>query len=211
MTDKKELRSMLKDAGILFVITLISGLILGYVYELTKEPIRLQRERAIQEACQEVLEQAQSFSQIPYTPSESLTAELEEIGVTVGKTYEALDGQSSHLGYVVESSSSEGYGGQITLYVGVLADGTLGGVSILKMNETPGLGMNAKSVLVPQFAGKQESSFTFTKTGSASDSELDAISGATVTTKAVVDAVNGALKAISELTGESGKGGNANE
>lgn len=211
MTDKKELRSMLKDAGILFVITLISGLILGYVYELTKEPIRLQRERAIQEACQEVLEQAQSFSQIPYTPSESLTAELEEIGVTVGKTYEAQDGQSKHLGYVVESSSSEGYGGQITLYVGVLEDGTLGGVSILKMNETPGLGMNAKSVLIPQFAGKQESSFTFTKTGSASDSELDAISGATVTTKAVVDAVNGALKAISELTGESGKGGNANE
>jgi electron transport complex protein RnfG len=61
--------------------------------------------------------------------------------------------------------------------------------------------------LVPQFADKKVSAFTYTKTGSTSESEIDAISGATITTKAVTNAVNGGMEAFEELL----KGGSADE
>lgn len=212
MSNKSDVRNMLKDAIILFAITLIAGLVLGFVYELTKEPIRLQQEKAIQEACRAVFEDAASFEAIEYTPSETLAGELKENGVEIGSAYEALDASGNHMGFVVETTTSEGYGGNITLYLGVREDGTINGISILEIDETPGLGMKADDVLKPQFRNKKVSSFTYTKSGSKSDSEIDAISGATVTTKAVTYAVNGGLRAIQEeLVTLVGEGGNSNE
>ena len=70
-----------------------------------------------------------------------------------------------------------------------------------------GLGMKAGDVLVPQFHQKNVKSFTYTKTGSTSDSEIDAISGATITTKAVTNAVNGSLLAFHDYV----QGGAGNE
>lgn len=202
---------MLKEAAILFVITLVSGLLLGFVYEVTKEPIRVQQEKAVQAACMEVFPGAEelglTFEQIKYTPDEALTAELAANGVTVGTVFKAMDGTGAFYGYVVQSTSSEGYAGDIGLYVGVKADATVSGVSILEIGETAGLGMEAPKVLVPQFADKQVDSFTYTKTGSRSESEVDAISGATITTKAVVNAVNGGIATAESLM----EGGGANE
>ena len=98
----------------------------------------------------------------------------------------------------MESTTTEGYGGNIVLYVGVTTQGAVSGVSILEISETPGLGMNAESVLVPQFKGVETSVFTYTKTGSTIDSEIDAITGATITTEAIVKAVNGAISVVLE-------------
>ena len=77
--------------------------------------------------------------------------------------------------------------------MGVADDGTLNGISLLSISETAGLGMRAGEVLVPQFAGKQVEQFSYTKTGAASDDQIDAISGATITTNAVVNGVNAGL------------------
>ena len=202
---------MLKEAAILFAITLVSGLLLGFVYELTKEPIRIQQEKAVQEACMAVFPKAEelgiTFEQLNYTPDETFAAELAVSGVTIGTVFKAVDGNGEFHGYVVQATSSEGYGGNIVLYVGVRADGAVSGVSILEIKETAGLGMEAPKVLVPQFADKQVDSFAYTKTGSRSDSEVDAISGATVTTKAVVNAVNGGLATAQSLM----EGGGTNE
>ena len=88
------------------------------------------------------------------------------------------------------------------LYIGVdpfESPAVLKGVSILSISETAGLGMRAGEVLVPQFAGKQAESYVYTKTGSTADNEIDAISGATITTKAFVNAVNGGLTASTEI------------
>ena len=93
------------------------------------------------------------------------------------------------------------------LYLGVTLDGTLNGISLLEISETPGIGMRAQEVLAPQFRGKQVSQFTYTKTGGSSDSEIDAISGATITTEAVTNAVNGGLKVAEALR----QGGTDNE
>lgn len=205
MSKNKDIKSMLKDTVILLIITLISGLALGFVYDLTKEPIRIQNEKAVQKACQAVFAQAEKFEQLKYEPTVLLTDELKEEGVTIGTVFAALDNSGNQIGYVVESASSEGYGGKITLYTGVTKDGILNGISILSIAETPGLGMNAESVLVPQFANVPATIFTYTKTGSTKDSEIDAISGATITTEAVVDAVNGAVRVVTE---DIMKGGN---
>ncbi len=213
MKNKSDVAVMLREAGILFAITLIAGVMLGFVYELTKEPIRIQQEKAIQEACMAVFPDSGEncvFEQIQYVPESETMEELAAQGVTIGSVYSArMQGEADNtlMGYVVESVTSEGYGGEIVLYVGVAVDGSVGGVSILDISETPGLGMEAPKVLTPQFAGKNVESFTYTKTGSRAESEVDAISGATITTKAVVNAVNGALRVTQNLL----SGGGANE
>uniref|UniRef100_UPI004055CF33 RnfABCDGE type electron transport complex subunit G n=1 Tax=Acetatifactor sp. TaxID=1872090 RepID=UPI004055CF33 len=211
MKNNKDIKIMLKEAGILFAITLISGLVLGFVYELTKEPIRLQQEKAIQEACAAVFPDSgdlgMTFEEQKYVPSAKLQEELAATGVEIGTVYSAVSQGGMFCGYVVESTSKEGYGGNIVLYVGVQTDGTVSGVSILEIAETPGLGMKAEDELVPQYAQVQTDAFTYTKSGSTMDSEIDAISGATVTTKAVTNAVNGGLKVANELL----QGGGSNE
>lgn len=198
-------KNMWKDALILFAITLISGLMLGLVYQVTAQPRRQQQERRIQNACQAVFAQAEQFEEIDYTVSETLAEQLAADGVSIGTIYQALDGGGIPLGYVIETGSGEGYGGNITLYAGITNDGIVNGVSILSISETPGLGMRAQEVLVPQFAEKPAADFTYTKTGSRSDSEIDAISGATITTKAVTNAINGAVRVFNQQL----KGGDA--
>lgn len=207
MKKKSDINIMLKEAGILFAITLLAGLLLGFIYELTKEPIAVQRQKAVQKACAAVFEDAASFEELQYDVTEDTAVMLAEDGVEVGTVFKALGNDGSALGYVVQSTSGEGYGGDIVLYVGVRMDGTLNGISLLEINETPGLGMKAEDVLVPQFRDKKADAFTYTNTGSKSDSEIDAISGATVTTKAITNAVNGGLLVVNELM----QGGGANE
>ena len=203
MKNKNDIQAMLKEAGILFAITLIAGLLLGFVYELTKEPIRQQEEKAVQEACQAVFADAEHFEELDaYTPSADTAQKLADTGIT-----EAQDASGTQLGYVIQTTTSEGYGGNIVLYVGIRLDGTVNDISILSISETPGLGMKAGDVLVPQFHNKNVKSFAYTKTGSTSDSEIDAISGATITTKAVTNAVNGSLLAFNDYV----QGGAGNE
>lgn len=206
MTRKKsDVKVMLQEAGILLVITLLSGLFLGLVFEVTKEPRRLQQEKAVREACIAVFPQAAekgvelAFETLEASPSPELLEELAGDNVEIGTIYKASDG-TAFYGYVVEAVSTKGYGGDIVLYVGVGADGTVNGVSILEINETAGLGMEAPNVLTPQFEGRKVDSFVYTKTGAAPGSnEVDAISSATITTRAVTNAVNGGLKTALEL------------
>ena len=117
MRNKSDMGTMLREAGILFAITLIAGLLLGVVNELTREPIRLQEEKAVQEACGAVFETASDFEKLEYTPDEELALELSGMGVKLGDVYRALDGNGGLLGYVVESVSTQGYGGNIVLYL----------------------------------------------------------------------------------------------
>lgn len=84
MKNKNDIQAMLKEAGILFAITLIAGLLLGFVYELTKEPIRQQEEKAVQEACQAVFADAEHFEELDaYTPSADTAQKLADTGITM--------------------------------------------------------------------------------------------------------------------------------
>lgn len=192
MSDKK---GMIKDASILLLITVVAGLILGFVYQITKEPIAAAEEKAAKAAYQEVFPEAAGFSdklELAVPEGES-TWEQNYAGVDLDNVLMATDAEGVCLGYVLTMTSHEGYGGDITFTMGIQNDGTLNGISLLSISETAGLGMKAGTVLVPQFAGKQVLQFTYTKTGSTMDSQIDAISGATITTNAVTTAVNAGL------------------
>lgn len=209
MKNSSDVKIMLKEAGILFAITLIAGLLLGFVYELTKEPIAEQERKAVQDACRTTFQEAETFRETDYTPSTVLAESLAGKGVTIGTVYEACGADGSLLGYVIESSSREGYGSSpIVLYTGITRDGIINGVSILSISETAGLGMRAEEVLVPQFREKKAETFVYTKSGAKADNEIDAITSATVTTAAFTDAVNGAVEAAAEL---GIRGGDGNE
>ena len=198
MKSKNGFVEMIKNAGILFAITLIAGLALGFVNELTKDPIAYQQELKVQRACAAVFDDAASFEALPATGGSQGN------GVEIGTVFKALAGDGTLLGYVINTTSSEGYGGDISLMMGVRMDGTVNGISLLAIAETPGLGMQAGDVLVPQYAGKNVPSFIYTKSGAVNDNEIDAISGATVTTAAVNNAVNGGLTYFNNTLKEGG-------
>lgn len=199
------MKSMIKDAAILFAITLIAGLLLGVVYEVTKEPIAVQEAKRKNEACKEVFQDAVNFEALelsmPETPgtSEKAAAIINEVSAAV-----AEDG--TVLGYVLDITTHEGYNGDIQFTMGIRLDGTVNGISLLSIAETPGLGMKAEEVLKPQFAEKSVTQFVYIKTGAVTPDQIDAISGATVTTNAMVNGVNTGLEFFkTEL------GGGANE
>ena len=206
------MKQMMKDAMILFLITLISGAALGLVYEVTKEPIAQQEQKAKNEAYQNVFEAAEDFTELTeetYSP-DALTAFVKENGfdASIDGVAQALSGDGSVLGYVITVTDHEGYGGDIQFSMGIRNDGTLNGISILSISETAGLGMNADSVLKPQFENKKAELFSYTKTGAQSADQIDAISGATITTNAIVNGVNAGLTCFKTMLME---GGIANE
>ena len=194
----REMKGMLHDAWILFVITLIAGIVLGFVYQITKEPIALQEKKAKDEACKAVFADAVSFDEAPSYSLEDAKEHMKIAGYSAQSLSDvvriAKDANGEILGYVLTMTSSEGYGGAITFAMGIRMDGTLNGISFLDISETPGLGMRAEEVLSPQFVNKNVSQFEYTKSGAVSDSQIDAISGATITTNAVTNGVNAGLE-----------------
>lgn len=187
----------MKDALILFAITLVAGACLGGVYEATKEPIAAANLAAKEAAYRTVLPDAVSFESDDMTEViAGANSEVSGLGygnVTVDEAAIALDGSGTPMGYVVTTTSKDGYGGAITVSVGVLADGTVNGIAFLTLAETAGLGMNADTDWKNQYAGKNVDAFAVTKNGASGENEINAISGATITSNAVTGAVNTAV------------------
>ena len=200
------MKKILKDAFALLMITLVAGILLGFVYSITKEPIAQQEQLTKERSCQEVFADAATFEN-DTDDLEAAAAAMKAAGYEVQTLSEILvakDDSGSTLGYVLSLVDPEGYGGDISFMMGIRLDGTLNGISILSIGETAGLGMNADTdAFKSQFANKKVEKFTFTKTGSTSDSEIDALSGATITTTAMTNGVNAGLAAFSSLGGET--------
>ncbi len=117
--------------------------------------------------------------------------------------YEGFSAEESTVGYVFRTSA-KGYGGDIAVMVGVKTDGTVAGVNILSISETAGLGMNATNEsFLAQFLGKS-GTIGVLKNGS-SETEIQALTGATITSKAMASAVNQAL-ALFETVGGAQNG-----
>lgn len=199
------MREMLKNAGILLAITVIAGFVLGAVYQITKEPIALAKEAAAMAAYREVFADAADFNELEVKADALVQGGI--AGSDIDNVFEALGSDGTLLGYVLVVTNHEGYGGDIQFSIGIANDGTTNGISILAIAETPGLGMEAESVLKPQYAGKNVTQFVVTKTGAASDEQIDAISGATITSNAVTNGVNAGLYYFQNVLG----GGNADE
>jgi Na+-translocating ferredoxin:NAD+ oxidoreductase subunit G len=190
---------ILKDALILFTITVISGLILGGVHELTKDTINNSSISAHLEAYKTVFPDAADFKADDKL-TDALKKSNEELpsqnygNVGLDQALQAVDKSGTVLGYVITSHSNDSYDGLVQILVGMNADKTMKGIEILELNDTPGLGQRAEEPeFKGQFAGKSGESLTVTKSGSAGAEEINAISGATITSRAVTNAVNAAL------------------
>ena len=192
--------TIIKDTIILTLITLVAGGLLGLVYDITKVPIAQPVEMAKQEAYKAVFEDADSFEVCVEADDADIAKYLADNGFTaqtVNEVMEAKDASGETLGYALNMTTSEGYGGDIVFSMGVRLDGTLNGISLLTLNETAGLGMNAdKPEFKDQYQDKNVESFEVTKTGAAADNEINAISGATITSNAVTGGVNAGLCAF---------------
>lgn len=190
---------ILKDALILFAITVISGLILGGVHELTRDTINKSAIAAHLEAYKTVFPDAVDFKADDKL-TDALKKSNEELpsqdygNVGLDQVLQAVDKSGSVLGYVVTSHSNDSYDGLVQILVGINADKTIKGIEMLELNDTPGLGQRAEEPeFKGQFAGKSGESLTVTKSGNAGEGEINAISGATITSRAVTNAVNAAL------------------
>ena len=200
---------IIKDALALTLITLVAGVALGGVYEITKDPIARQEAQAKAEAYEQVFTDAVAFEEVKMddTLIQTIRDQLDQEGYkaqSIEEIMRAEDQSGEMLGYAFTVVTSEGYGGDIQFSMGVQNDGTLNGISILSIGETAGLGMNADTpAFKDQFVGKQVEQLQYTKNGATQDDEINAISGATVTTNAMTNGVNAGLCAF-----QYEKGGN---
>lgn len=198
------MNKIIKNALILTAITVISGSLLGLVYEITKEPIAQAQENAKQAAYKAVLAEADSFEDMDVEEEkafESLVAAGYDADSITGVAA-ARDAGGDTIGYVITATSHEGYGGDIEISVGILNDGTVKGIEMLSIGETAGLGMKAKEPeFKNQFQDKQVNVFFYTKSGESGDDKIDALSGATITTNAVTNGVNSALVYFRDVLG----------
>lgn len=187
------MNKIVKNAIILTLITLVSGIGLGFVYEITKEPIAQAQDAAKKEAWQEVFPEASSsdFEEIDVDAKAAEKA-IKDLGVKA-EIDEVCEVKGGEAGYIVTATDKEGYGGDIKITVGITSDGTVSGISILSISETAGLGMKAtEPVFYEQYEGKQTDRFVVSKDGGEGE-PIDALSGATITSRAVTGAVNAAL------------------
>ena len=198
---------IIKDALALTLITLVAGVALGGVYEITKDPIAKQEAQAKAEAYEQVFTDAAAFEAVEMddTSTKTIRDQLDQEGYkaqSIEEVMRAEDQSGETLGYAFAVVTSEGYGGDIRFSMGVQNDGTLNGISILSIGETAGLGMNADTpAFKDQFVGKQVEKLQYTKNGATQDDEINAISGATVTTNAMTNGVNAGLCAFRVMEG----------
>ena len=185
------MNKIIKNTVILTLITLIAGICLGAVYEITKEPIAQAQDAAKKEAWQQVFPDADvNDFELVDVDQKAADKAIKDMGVKATIDEVCTVGEE---GYVVTATDKEGYGGDIKITVGITADGTINGISILSISETAGLGMRAtEPAFYEQYQGKQAEKFVVSKDGGDGE-PIDALSGATITSRAVTGAVNAAL------------------
>lgn len=193
------MKGIIKDAAVLCLITLIAGLALGVVHEVTLEPIAAAQLASNTATYQEVYPDADAF-RVTDELTAAIESSAEEISaqgygnVTVDAAQEALDADGNVIGYLISATSTDGYNGTVQIAVGITAEGRITDIGFLSISETPGLGMNAENPeFKDQFAGKSLQTFEVTKLSPSADNQIEAISGATLTSSAVVGAVNAAV------------------
>lgn len=199
------MKNIIKNTIILFVITLIAGVLLGTVYEVTKDARAEQERKTTEKAYKTVFKDADSFDTAEYD-KDGLSGYLKENGYSESTAYindvvEAKSGSGESLGYVITATDKNGYGGDITFTLGITSDGVINGIEFLTLDETAGMGMKAKdSSFKSQFEGLEASDYD-TAMDSYESNGIDAISGATITTKAVSNGVNAGVLCFKYLTG----------
>lgn len=212
--NKEQKSSIIRDALSLTIITVICSFALAFVYEITKDPIAAQADAKKNAGYQVVYKDAKSLATDEELLSLATEIDLSTLdasyaGVTIDDVVQALDGDGNRIGYIVKSNK-RGYSSTISVAIGYSLDGVVQGMELLAINDTPGFGLELNNPeFKDRFSGVQTERFELTKGSASKDSDIDVYSGATITSTAVVDAVNASIAFLT--SNASDIGGAANE
>ena len=191
------IKKIIKDALALVAITVVAGVCLSFAHELTEPTIEAAEAEERTASYREVFPEAADF----ISPEEALSGATSIDGVTIGEALFAVDSGGNIIGCVISSTSANGYVGNVTLSVGVDLENTVTGMKVTSMSESPGFGSHCQDEdFQAQFKGVS-GEVTYVSDGKTQPNEIDMISGATFTTRAVTEAVNGALESARSLLG----------
>jgi len=181
------MKDIVKPGLVLLVVTFVAALCLGFVHEITKEPIARQLYQALNASMSAILPQADTYIEMEYSVPSG--------GTLFNLTRGEANGET--VGYII-GASKPGYSGRIDVLVGLDIEGVIQGITILRHTETPGLGANAAlPVFTDQFIGGYGAMRT-TRSGYPGLHEVSIITASTITTDSIVDAVNAALDYFNE-------------
>ena len=181
---------------VLFTITLLSSAAVGGVYMLTEEPIAQAKVAAVNNALKQVLPEY-----------ETTTSQDIEVNALPVKVHTATVADKA-VGYAVESTSKNGFGGAVRLMVGFDAEGTILNINVLEQKETPGLGTkmtNEGNVLLASLKGKDAAQVKMTVKKDGGD--IDALTAATISSRAYAEAVAIAYEAYKVASGKQATAG----
>ena len=182
-------KDMFKLGLNLLIISAVAALLLALTNSVTASTIAQRNEQANAEARKLVLESAQDFEEVKDVKTDNSK------GVKVSEIYEAKDASGNTVGYTLKVLPS-GYGGTIELMVGIdSAKGQVSGINVVSNSETAGLGAKSTNPeFSDQYKGKPLEELSVLKNGTPGDTEIKAISGATITSTAVTNGVDAAIE-----------------
>ena len=190
------MKDIIKPGIVLLLIAVIAAGVLGAVNVATKDTIAKVEKEATEKSMKEVLPDAKKFN-------DEQKNENSDSKYKIIKSYsEGLDDSGKTVGYTF-NVSTKGFSTGLNLMIGITEDGVIKGVDVLSHGETPGLGANAKTVLSPQFKDKS-GKLDVTKGDNPKENEIQAITGATITSNAVTSAVNTASEYYEEVIKKGG-------
>lgn len=179
----KDIKEIIKTVLSLFLICTVAAGLLATVNSITAPEIAANNQQRADEARKTVVPDATSF---------------EETATADGTIYHIAFKNSEKVAYIF-TTSAKGYGGDISVLTAISPDGKITAVSVLEINETPGLGMKVKSdSFLNQFTGKA-GKLSLIKSGTPAENEIDAITSATISSSAVTNAVNTASDIYNEI------------
>lgn len=175
----------------LFLVTLISSASLAYVYEITKTPIE---KASLDKKIKAIQDVTPKFTNNPLEEKYVIKSDKGDLSC-----YPAKD-NGNLVATAIETFTSKGFAGDIKVMIGLLPDGTIYDTAILEQKETPGLGDKLdpiKSNFIKQFKGKNLENFKLSVKKDGGD--VDAITAATISSRAFCDAVKRAYLAYKEV------------
>ena len=198
------MRDMIKPSLVLFLVCLFVTAALALTYNITKDTIKARAAADAESARKEVLADAETFIQVDEAQIMSIIEKNPELDVAK-EVFEGMK-ENQTIGYVF-SVTNKGYGGEIDVIVGIDAAGMITGIKIVEHSETAGLGSKVtEDTFLSQLVGiTPERALKVVKNkGSNNDEDIVAVSGATISSKAVVGAVQAALDLYRELVKQGG-------
>ncbi len=198
---KREPFRIPKPVIALTIIAILAGLALSGVFFMTKDTIADQELAREREAYKAVCPDAASFDDAE--EAKDAIAAMAGESTRVNEALVAKDEAGNVIGYAL-NVTGKGFGGDVTMALGLTADGKISGISFTELNETAGLGMRADEPAFKDQFIDRSGQLTLVKGDAAGGQEISAITGASVTSGAVISAVNAGL----DLYETTLKGGN---